>query len=443
MLHIKMKFSSSLFLLAFLMISLSGFSQGVYTIDRLIGEVLESNYGIKLLKNEVVIAENNNNPGAKGYLPTITINADHYRSAYNTEQTFFSGAVNQANAAKSNSTSASAMLNWTFFDGFKMFAIDKRLNLQEDLATMKLTAEMEMKIYQASVQFYTLLQLQELDSIYQKSIELSNARYVQQQQKEKLGSSSEIQLIQARLDLYADSSVFLQNRNLIQTSKASINYLLGKNQDEGFVAEGSLSGMEALDWETLRSKAISQNTNILVNKANIAIRDQELKEVRSNYFPQVSFYAQYVYNRSENQIGILNSNRAVGPGVGLSLSWNILNNLSTYSGLKNAHLNTENAEYALKDQELFIASELQKSYDTYLWTVRNLSLEQSNIAQAGLNFEIAQKAYEAGAITDLELREFQFSIIASNTRYFKAQLEQKIAEMDLRLTTGDFQQLIN
>lgn len=442
MLHIKCIFQAKIFLLGILSISQLAVAQETYTIDRLVGELLESNYGIKILKNEIVIAENTNNIGTAGYLPTITINADHFRSAYNTRQEFFSGAVNQANAAKSNSTSATAMLNWTFFDGFKMFAIDKRLDLQEDVATMNLTAEMEMKIYQASVQFYTLLQLQELKTIYEKSIEISNERYKQQLLKQELGASSEVQLIQARLDLFADSSVYLKNENLIENVKTGLNYLLGKDQSVAFTAKGSLNDMKPLDWETLKNRAIEQNTSVLINKATIAIRDQERKEVRANYFPQLSFYAQYMFSTSQNQVGILNSNRTFGPGAGLSLSWNILNDLSTYTGLKNAKITTENAELLMKDQELFIASELKKSFDTYQWTVRNLKLEQNNIDQAGLNFEIAQKAYNSGAITDLALREFQFSIIQSNTRYFQAQLEQKIAEMNLRLTSGDFKEMI-
>ena len=60
-------------------------AQETYTIDSLVIELLESNYGINILRNEVVIAENNNNIGAVGYLPTISINADHHRSAYNTQ----------------------------------------------------------------------------------------------------------------------------------------------------------------------------------------------------------------------------------------------------------------------------------------------------------------------------------------------------------------------
>lgn len=417
-------------------------AQQSITIDGVVDQLLESNYGIKMVRNEVVIAENNNNPGAAGYLPTITINADRYWSAYDTRQTFFSGQVNEASGAKSNSVNASVMLNWTFFDGFKMFAIDKRLDAQEEVATVRLKAEIEMKLYQASVQFFTLLQLQQLDAIYRESIALSNARYEQQILREKMGSSSEFQLIQARLDLYSDSALLLQNERLIETTQSTLNYLIGWNAETKITADGTLSHLEGFEWETLKSRAMAQNTGVLVQKATIAVRDAERKEARANYFPQLSVYGQYVYSKSENQVGILNSNRSLGPGVGFSLSWNILNDLSTYTQFKNAKIQQESAEFAVKDQELFVTAELKKAFDNYIWTQKSLQLEEANIIEVKSSFEIAKVAYMNGTMTDLELREFQFSILQAQLRYFQLQLEVKTAEMNVRLLSGDFQDML-
>lgn len=427
---------------ALLWISVPIVAQESITFDGVVAELLESNYGIKIVRNEVVMAENNNNPGAAGYLPTITINADRYWSAYDTRQTFFSGQVNEASGAKSNSITASAMLNWTFFDGFKMFAIDKRLDAQEEVAIVRLKAEIEMKLYQASVQFYTLLQLQQLDAIYRESIALSNARYEQQLLREKMGSSSEFQLIQARLDLYADSASLLQNERLIENTQSTLNYLIGRSAETKLKADGTLSHLEGLQWEELKSRAMEQNTGVLIQKATIAVRDAERKEARANYFPQISLYGQYVFSKSENQVGILNSNRALGPGVGFSLSWNILNDLSTYTQFKNAKLQQESAEFAVKDQELFVSAELKKAYDTYTWAKKSLQLEEANIVEVKSSFEIAKVAYMNGAMTDLELREFQFSILQAQLRYFQTQLEVKTAEMNVRLLSGDYQNMI-
>src|SRR5690606_35285113 len=50
--------------------------QNSYTLDTYISAVLENDFGIKLMKNEVLISENENNPGAAGYLPTIGVTAE-------------------------------------------------------------------------------------------------------------------------------------------------------------------------------------------------------------------------------------------------------------------------------------------------------------------------------------------------------------------------------
>lgn len=134
-----------------LLISISAFSQDSTSLVSFVNEMLQKDFGIQLLKNNAELAANNNNPGAAGYLPTLDVNATQSWGTSNLRQEYFSGASKTANGAKSNSLSAAATLNWTFFDGFKMFATDKKLDILEEVANLNLTAEMEMKIYQAGV----------------------------------------------------------------------------------------------------------------------------------------------------------------------------------------------------------------------------------------------------------------------------------------------------
>lgn len=418
-------------------------SQTTYTLESFIAEMLQKDFGIVLLKNEVRMAENNNNPGAAGYLPTINVNADENWSNNNTRQEFFSGQVNQAASAKNSSTNAAIRLDWTFFDGFRMFATDKKLNVLEEISTYNLTAEMEMKIYQASVLFYTLVQQQKLNEVYQQALELSKARYDLVKTKLDLGAGTELQMIQARLDLTADSSSFLNNQKEIQNLKADMNRFLAKDPNADFSVQGELTPVQAISYEASLNTAKSQSTNLMIAKANIAIRDLERKELRSFYYPQIGLYGQYAFANSQNQIGILNSSRAYGTGVGFTLQWSILDRLATYTALKNNKIQTENAEIMVAQEDLTIQTELRKTYNELEWARRNLQLEQQNIVESELTFKIAQNAFEQGSITSLELREVQFSIVQAQSRYLQAQLSLKTAEMNVSLTTGDFKKMLN
>lgn len=417
-------------------------SQQKYTLTTFVAEMLEKDFGILLLKNEVQLAQNNNNIGAAGYLPTVGVRADKNWSNNNTRQEFFSGQVNAAPSAKNNSTNAAIRLDWTFFDGFKMFATDKKLNALEEISTMQLTAEMEMKVYQASVLFYTLLQQEKLQDVYKQAVDLSRARYDLIETKLKLGAATAFQEIQARLDLTADSAVYLQGEKQIQQLKADMNRFLAKAPNTPFEIDGALTINEQITVEKSQQAALNQNTNLLLAKAQLAIRDLERKEIQSFYYPQLALYGQYAFANSENQIGILNSSRSYGTGVGLTLQWNILNRLSTYTAVKNNKIQTESAQLVADQQGLEMQVELQKAFTELEWARKNYALEKATIVETETAFRIAQNAFENGSITNLELREFQFSIVQAQSRLVQAELVLKTTELNIQLLTGDFKQAL-
>ncbi len=418
------------------------YSQENLSLETVIAKVLEANFDLRIERNNVSIAENQNNPGQAGYLPTIGLNADQNWSINNTRQEFFSGQVNEATNAKNKSTNAALLLNWTFFDGFRMFALDKRLQQQQDYATLNLSAEMEMKIYQATILFATIQQQQKMTEVYEQALDLSRARYNFNDLRVKHGSESELMLIQSRLDLIEDSSSLLQHQKNVADLKVDLAQLMGQNSSYQFQVNGELQMNQDLSWEETLKQAKEQNTQLLLAKSAIAITEMQRKEIQSYYYPQLSFYAQYGFGSSQNQIGILNSSRFYGTGFGFTLSWTILDRLSTYTQLKNNALSIENSKLAEEQQALFIENELRKDFNEYQWALTNLKMESQNIVNAEEVLGIAQKTFENGALNSLDLREIQFSVVQAQSRYLLAQLAVKTAELNLLLTTGNFKGLL-
>ncbi|MCE3296302.1 MAG: outer rane efflux protein [Crocinitomicaceae bacterium] len=427
-------------LIPFLALQLS--AQENLSLETVVAKVLEANFDVRIERNNVTMAENLNNPGEAGYLPTIGLNADQNWSFNNTRQEFFSGQVNEASNAKNTSTNAALLLNWTFFDGFRMFATDKRLQQQQDIAVLNLNAEMEMKIYQATVLYSTIIQQQRMTEVYQQALDLSIARYQFNEMRVKHGSESELMLIQSRLDLIADSSSLLQHQKNVADLKIDLAQLMGQNPAFQFTLAGEIQSSTPLAWENVAQQAREQNTQLLLAKSAIALTEMQRKEIQSFYYPQLSFYAQYGFGKSQNQIGILNSNRFYGSGFGFTLSWTILDRLSTYTQLKNNVLQTENARLSEQQQALFIENELRKDFNEYEWALTNLRMESQNIVNAEEVLGIAQKTFENGALTSMDLREIQFSVVQAQSRLLIAQLAVKTAELNIALTTGNFKGLL-
>lgn len=417
-------------------------AQGVLTFEQAVQKTLANNFDIQIVKNTALQAENNNNPGNAGYLPTIGVTADQFFSSTNTRQEFYSGQINEKQNAQNRSLNAAVRLDWTFFDGFTMFATDKRLQIQEDQAALQVRAQIEMQVYQTAVLYYSLVLQNQMTEVYQDALDLSRERYNLVIIKEKNGALSSLDLLQAKLDMNTDSSNLLSQNKIIRDLKTELALVMGEAENTNFDVVDEAVSLQPIDRKAIEANAISQNTSILLNKSNIALVDAQRKEMQGRYYPQLGLYGQYSVTTSQSQVGLLASNRSLGPGFGFTLRWTILDQLSTFTTLKNLDLTQQNAELMVEQQNQVITKELNLAFSNYDYAQELFQIENASILNTEEIFDIARQTYEAGSMTDLELREIQFSIVQAKNRQLSSALALKTAQLNLSLLSGDFQKLL-
>lgn len=417
-------------------------AQNILSFQTAVARTLENNFDIRIEKLTAEQVANSNNVGNAGYLPTVNVNADQYWSSSNTRQEFFSGQINNKNNAKNKSLSANVRLDWTFFDGFAMFAKDQRLQLEEDKATQQVRAQMEMTLYQLSVVYYSMVYQKQMNDVYKSALSLSRERLRLAELKKKSGAASDLVYLQAKLDLNADSANWLAHNQTMRNLKTELAAIMGSAEDLNFEIDETQPVLPTIDNATLLTRAKEQNTQLLIQKSNIAIVDAQRKELQSRYYPQLSMYAQYVYGNSQSQVGVLASNQSLGPGIGLTLKWSILDRLSKFTDLKNNTLQQESNQLLVEQRTQLIQKELQLAYDNYTYSKSLYNLENDGSINAEEIFKIAETTYTNGAMTALELREIQFSIIQTRNRQLMASLALYTSILDLQLISGDFKRLL-
>lgn len=426
-----------LIFLAFLSGSL--IAQDSLTIEQAIYRTLDNNYGIQLMKNEVEVAKNNNNLGEAGYLPTIDANINQNFTINNARLEFLSGDINEANNANNRSLATGVLLNWTIFDGFKMFAIDRKLDELERLSVLNLRGDMEMKLYQVSINFYTLLALQSMQKMYEQAIELSQMRISFLKKQYNAGALNKVQLLQAELDLTADSALYIDNQQALSHVRTTLNGLLILPIDQLTAVKGNLKEKgDLIAWEELQDNFLNQNTTVLSAKQNIALAELVTKESKSRFYPQLSLYSAYNFDNSVNEVGFVRSNRSFGPSFGVSAQWNILSHLSRVTELKNSKIAEEQAQLNYQQDSLQGLTDLRNYYTMLRFAYRKIKFEQQNIQQSQQIVAITREALKAGSITPLEVREVQKSVIEANRRLIQAFLDYQTALLNVQLLTGVF-----
>lgn len=417
-------------------------AQSVLTFEEVVQRTLNHNFDIQIVRNSAQQVANSNNIGNAGYLPTVSVNADQNFGIANTRQEFISGQVNDVNGAQSQSLNANVRLDWTFFDGFTMFAKDKRLQLQEDASTLSVSAQVEMTLYQVSVLYYSIVLQNQMTTIYEEALDLTRNRFDLLDLKRKNGAASELAFLQAKMDVATDSSNLISHLKSIRDMKLNLALLMGNSRETNFELSNTLPPSEEINRESITTSAVEQNTSLLLEKSNVAIVDMQRKELQGRYFPQLNLYGQYAFGTSQSQAGFLTSNRTTGPSFGVSLKWNILDRLSTFTDLKNNSLQQESSALYVEKKTQMITNELQSAFDNYDYAKQLYDLDQSSLINAEEIYNIAQQSYQNGSITDLELREIQFSIIQTKNRQLSSTLALRTSIFDLMLLSGDFKKIM-
>jgi outer membrane protein TolC len=109
-------------------------AQPYLTRQEAIARTLKFNYDIQLASVDVKIADRNAVRANAGFVPRVGVNAGGTRSVNDTRQRFVSGQEVNRQGAHSANLNGEVFLQWTLFDGGKMFTTYQKLQEEAHVA---------------------------------------------------------------------------------------------------------------------------------------------------------------------------------------------------------------------------------------------------------------------------------------------------------------------
>ena len=183
------------------------------------------------------------------------------------------------------------------------------------------------------------------------------------------------------------------------------------------------------------------NPTILQALKNADIAKISLKEAKASRWPVVSFVSAYSFTRNENQNNISpfasTFSRNKGYNFGFTAAIPILNNLSVNRNIRQAKLDVEYQDIAVSKQMSLVNVWVKVAYNSYLYQISALTLEEENIELAKENVMIALERFRQGVSTFLELREAQKSLEEAYDRLIAARYNTKLSETELMRLKGE------
>lgn len=416
-------------------------SAQVLTLDEAMAIALRNNYDIRLSKNDSALA-------ALDYAYSIYALAPRLNAAggilYNVNaqrQTFQDNTERSSNGIKSRNLTGSVNLDWTLFDGGKMFITRSRLREVLRLGELEIKNQVMNTLAAVMRSYFAIVEQEQQLRSLQEQMALSQDRLALARLKFEVGTGVKPDVLQAQIDYNNQEAAFMATQAEAERLKAQLNVLMSISPRASYqVADTAIAGSANILPDSSMSYLVATNPSLQLAAQQVTVTGLQLRERRAELWPRLSFNSAYNFNRTNNST-VVNPyspifNQNAGFNYGLTATVPIFNGFSARRNIKAAELDVDyqrlNYE-RVKDTVQNALVTAWRNYDLYNRTVR---LQEENLKLVRENLMIARERYRIGISTFLEMREAEQNLATANTSLIQARYQAKLAEIELLRLTG-------
>ena len=422
------------------LISTSTFAQRLLTVQEAIDFALKNNYDIRLVNNQAEGYAVDNAYADAAFIPMLNGTASKIWNDNSQKQNFTDGRKRQADV-NSNNLNAAVNLDWTLFDGLKMFATRSRLSALKNFGELTVRTQVVNSIAAVISNYYNIVRqkqlLRAIDTlmpIYQERVDLADKKY-------SVGLGAKPELLQAKVDLNAQKAARLLQETLIAQLRAQLNQLTGMPVNEVYEVTDSIPINPDLNYENVATDIEKYNPGLLAIRKSIDVADFALQERKAERLPIVQFNSAYNFGKTNNGTVVNPEFQPIfslnkGFNYGFSAVVPLLNGFNSRRLIRQAGLTLDYNQISYETQLSGVQLSLSNSFKDYQYQKKALMLEEENILLAKENVFIALERFKQGVTTNLELRDAQISLQDAYSRLIAARYNTKLAETELLRIKG-------
>lgn len=412
------------------------------TLNEAIATSLQNNYDIQLTRNDSLLSALDLAYAKYSLYPRIS--ASTGIGFVNSKRDEIRGNGQKAEGkVRTNNVASSVNLDWTLFDGFRMFIARDRLGTMVELSELQIKAQVIATVADVARIYYDIVRQHQQAKALEEQMSLSEERLKIAQYKFDIGTGAKPDVLQAQIDLNGQRSAFLTQQANINDLEEQLAQLMVIPVSADFgVADTTIVFNSVLTLDSIQYGIANTNPELLLARKNMDVAALDLRLRRAERFPTIAFNSAYNFNRNKNN-AIVNPNQqnlltqTAGLTYGFTANIPIFNAYNNRRLIKAAEINMQAQQLVYDRSAALINTSVSTAYRQYDLHKRTLLLEEENIKLVRENLFIARERYRLGISTFIEMREAQQSLADASFRLIQARYNTKIAEIELLRLRGD------
>ena len=393
---------------------------------------IQNSYDIKLVENSLSIAQNNNNYGVAGGLPTVTANGTNNNTLTTINQTFPDASRNTTRSGVDGSTlNGGLSATMILFNGYRIAATKDRLESIQKQTEAVLQTQMLNTSSTVMQQYYNVIRQLAFLKTIEKSIEASEQRVAIVKTRQELGVANQADLLQSSLDLNALLQAKQNQLLVLDQVKADLYNTMVLPANSNYIFTDSIQVDQKMILSDVESK---MKAHPLLQSAQQLINVNQFleKETKALMYPTLRANTGFNYNSNKSAAGFILLNESYGPFLGFNLSIPIYAGSANKRAYKNAQINTVSAKIQYDNTAQSLATELFKTYQNYQNSLKQTPTEIENYKMSDALLTLVMDRFKLGEATIVDVKQAQQSFETAGFRLTSLKFSAKIAEIELK-----------
>ena len=393
---------------------------------------IQNSYDIKLVENSLSIAQNNNNYGVAGGLPTVTANGTNNNTLTTINQTFPDASRNTTrNGVDGSTLNGGLSATMILFNGYRIAATKDRLASIQKQTEAVLQTQMLNTSSTVMQQYYNVIRQLAFLKTIEKSIEASEQRVAIVKTRQELGVANQADLLQSSLDLNALLQAKQNQLLVLDQVKADLYNTMVLPANSNYIFTDSIQVDQKMILSDVESK---MKAHPLLQSAQQLINVNQFleKETKALMYPTLRANTGFNYNSNKSAAGFILLNESYGPFLGFNLSIPIYAGSTSKRAYKNAQINTVSAKIQYDNTAQDLATELFKTYQNYQNSLKQTPTEIQNYEMSDALLTLVMDKFKLGQATIVDVKQAQQSFETAGFRLTSLRFSAKIAEIELK-----------
>ncbi|MEK6754909.1 MAG: TolC family protein [Bacteroidota bacterium] len=337
-----------------------------------------------------------------------------------------------------NTYNARATLQQPLFTGWKLQAASDNASYQAEATRLDLAKDRAELIYSVKAAYWSLYRAKEVRRLADENVNQISAHLNDVENLMKQGMATTNDVLKVRVQLSNSKILQSDASNNEQIAMLAFNSTVGLPLETQVTLTSPLTPTtkDLPEVDKLVAAAFAQRPEVRGMEWRLKASDAGITAAKGGWLPQVYLTGSYYYARPNQRIFPAKDEFKDSWDIGVSLQFDVWNNLTSLHQTNAAQAQYEQTKDALAMQRDGITLEVTQYYLSFNQAKQRIHLSELGVEQANENYRVTAEKFKAGLTTNSELLDAEVALLQSKLQLTQALVEYELAEARLEKAIG-------